>query len=204
MEEIDMNENESKAIKQTKALCYIRLSLTKTQDDENSPDRQKANCLDYCEFRGWTPEFYEDRDGHKSGTREENRPGWLALKTRVGDPDVVAVVANDLSRFHRKGFRMGQLLEICKVGNLELVKAADKKSIDVNDLTATMCVMMESLFNEYYAEDISRKQKDSVRYRRANGIVVGRVPFGTIRPKRDGKSGYLERNTDGVWILPDG
>jgi DNA invertase Pin-like site-specific DNA recombinase len=187
--------------------CFPRLFFQQaglTTYNENSPDRQKANCLDYCNFRGWIPEFYEDRDGHKSGTKEENRPGWLALKTRVGDPDVVAVVANDLSRFHRKGFRMGQLLEICKVGNLELVKAADKKSIDVNDLTATMWVMMESLFNEYYAEDISRKQKDSVRYRRANGIVVGSVPFGTIRPRRDGKSGYLEPSLAGVWLLPDG
>ncbi len=195
---------ENTTTQRTVALCYIRLSLTKTQDDENSPERQKANCLDYCEFRGWTPEFYEDRDGHKSGTKEINRPGWLALKSRVGDPDVVAVAANDLSRFHRKGFRMGQLIEMCKEGNLELVKAGEKKSIDVNDITATMWVMMESLFNEYYAEDISRKQKDSVRYRRANGIVVGRVPFGTTRPKRDGKSGYLERSPDGVWLLPDG
>lgn len=185
------------------ALCYIRLSLTKTQDDENSPERQKANCQEYCDFRGWKAEFYEDRDGHKSGTKESNRPGWLALKSRVTDKDVVAVVANDLSRFHRKGFRMGQLLELCKEGNLELVKAADKKSIDVNDITATMWVMMESLFNEYYAEDISRKQKDSVRYRRANGIIVGRVPFGTLRPRRDGKSSYLERSPFGVWLLPD-
>ncbi len=189
--------------KRNVALCYIRLSLTKTQDDENSPERQKANCLAYCEFRGWTPELYEDRDGHKSGTKEINRPGWLALKARVTDPDVVAVVANDLSRFHRKGFRMGQLIEMCKEGSLELVKAADKKSIDVNDVTATMWVMMESLFNEYYAEDISRKQKDSIRYRLANGITVGRIPFGTIRPKRDGKSGFLERSSYGVWLLSD-
>jgi DNA invertase Pin-like site-specific DNA recombinase len=186
------------------ALCYIRLSLTKTQDDENSPERQKANCAEYCAFRGWTPEFFEDRDGHKSGTKESNRPGWLALKERAKDPDVVAIVGNDLSRFHRKGFRMGQLMEMCKEQGLELVKAADKKSIDVNDITATMWVMMEGLFNEFYAEDISRKQKDSVRFRMSNGIVVGRVPFGTIRPRRNGKSGHLERSPYGVWLLPDG
>jgi hypothetical protein len=47
--------------------------------------------------------------------------------------------------------------------------------------------MMESLFNEYCAEDISRNQKDSVRYRHLSGITVGRVPFGTIRAKKNGK-----------------
>jgi hypothetical protein len=102
----------------------------------------------------------------------------------VGNPDVVAVVANDLLRFHRKGFRMGQLLELYKEGHLELVKVADKKSIDVNDLTATMWVMMESLFNEYYAEDISRKQKDSVRHRRSTGITVGAYHLAPYAPKK--------------------
>ena len=67
--------------KRTIALCFIRLSMTKTLDDENSPDRQKANCQEYCDFRGWVAEFYEDREGHKSGTKEANRPGWLALKS---------------------------------------------------------------------------------------------------------------------------
>jgi DNA invertase Pin-like site-specific DNA recombinase/cell division septum initiation protein DivIVA len=186
------------------ALCYVRLSVTQTEDDENSPERQIANCQEYCDFMGWKAEFYKDAEGHKSGTQEETRPQWLKLKTRIADPDVVALVANDLSRFHRKGFRMGQLVELCKEHNLQLVKAGEKKSLDINDITVTMWIMMEALFNEYYAEDIARKMRDSVRFRRSKGIVVGGVPFGTIRPKKDGKSGFLIRSNYGVWLLEDG
>jgi hypothetical protein len=107
------------------ALCYIRLSFTRyereediaaanvddpdakrsdAQKDKDSPERQRANIQLECDRRGWIPEWYSDTEGHKSGQSEKNRPGWLALKARLGDPDVVAIVANDLARLHRKGW----------------------------------------------------------------------------------------------------
>jgi DNA invertase Pin-like site-specific DNA recombinase len=94
------------------ALCYVRLSVTRDESDLNSPERQRANIQAECDRHGWTPEWYEDVEGHKSGTQEDNRPGWLALKNRLGDSDVVAVVANDLSRLHRKGWRVGNLIDM--------------------------------------------------------------------------------------------
>ena len=96
------------------ALCYIRQSYTRIitrdrqsdtrdrEEDMNSPERQKANITLLCERKGWIPEWYQDAKGHKSGQHEDNRPEWLRLKARLGDPDVAAVVANDLSRLHRK------------------------------------------------------------------------------------------------------
>lgn len=182
------------------ALCYIRQSFTRDENDIHSPDRQRANCLTYCQSRGWTPEFYEDADGHKSGTKEENRPGWLALKSRLASPEVVALVANDLSRVHRKGYRVGQLMEICQQYGLELVMAAGGRSFDLSDVSVKMWIMMEALFAEYYAVDISRKQKDSANYRRKLGITLGQPPFGTSRDK----NGYLMPSKRGVWLLPDG
>jgi hypothetical protein len=67
-------------VQRTTALCYVRLSLTRDESDLNSPERQRTNIQAECERRGWTPEWYEDVDGHKSGTKEDNRPGWLALR----------------------------------------------------------------------------------------------------------------------------
>jgi len=37
------------------------------------------------------------------------------------------------------------------------------------------------MIDEYYAEDISQRAKDSVRYRKKRGISIGRLPFGTVR-----------------------
>ena len=92
------------------ALCYVRLSMSRDESDLNSPERQRANIQAECDRRGWIAEWHQDVEGHKSGTKEENRPGWLALKARLADPDVVGIIANDLSRLHRKGWRIGNLL----------------------------------------------------------------------------------------------
>src|SRR5829696_1108679 len=112
------------------ALCYVRLSWTKDESDASSPERQRANIQLVCDAQGWTPEWYEDADGHKTGTKEKNGPGWLALKARLGDADVVALVANDLSCLHRKGWRVGDLLNLVDEHDVKLLLAAPGKQMD--------------------------------------------------------------------------
>ncbi|MEP7285512.1 MAG: recombinase family protein [Chloroflexota bacterium] len=187
-------------VQRSTALCYVRLSLTRDESDLNSPERQRANIRAECERRGWTPEWYEDVEGHKSGTEEDNRPGWLALKERLSDADIIAVVANDLSRLHRKGWRIGSLIDFLEQHNVGLVLAAPGRNLDLSGSSGKITTMIMALMDEYYATDTSQKQKDSVQYRRGKGIIVGPIPFGTMRDKE----GYLLRSVDGVWLLPDG
>ncbi len=189
-----------KPIPRTVALCYVRLSLSRDESDLNSPERQRSSIKLECDRRGWTPEWYEDVDGHRSGTQEVNRPGWLALKGRLGDPDVIAVVANDLSRLHRKGWRVGSLLDFLEQHNVGLVLAAPGRNLDLSGAGGKITTMIMALMDEYYATDVSQKQKDSVQFRQAKGVVVGRIPFGTDRDEK----GFLIRSLDGVWLLPDG
>ncbi|MCA9884849.1 MAG: recombinase family protein [Anaerolineae bacterium] len=183
------------------ALCYVRQSVTKDDKDVNSPERQRANILALCERKGWTPEWYEDTGGHKSGRTVKNRPAWLALNNRLKDSDVVALVANDLSRLHRKGWRVGDLIEKLNEFGVALTLAAPgKEQIDTSTVQGRIFAQLGALFDEYYAEDVSAKARDSIRYRRKQGKFVGRVPFGTQRNEK----GYLEPSTDGVWLMPDG
>ena len=71
-----------KPVERGVALCYIRQSYTRNDNDMSSPDRQRANITAYCERKGWTPEWYEDAEGHKSGRYVADRPAWLALEKR--------------------------------------------------------------------------------------------------------------------------
>lgn len=184
----------------TVALCYVRLSMTRDVSDLDSPERQRANIQAECDRRGWIPEWYEDAEGHKSGTQEENRPGWLALKARLADPDVAGIVANDLSRLHRKGWRVGSLIDFIEYYHLSLVLAAPGRNLDLGGATGKITAMIMALMDEYYATDISEKQKDSVRHRQSKGIIVGGIPFGTER----NENGHLQATSKGVWLLPDG
>ena len=102
----------------------------------------------------------------------------------LGNPDVVAIVANDLSRLHRKGWRIGSLIDMLEQYNMGLVLAAPGRTLDLSGAAGKISTMIIALMDEYYAMDTSAKQKDSVHYRRARGIVKAcPVPFGTERDK---------------------
>ncbi len=184
----------------TVALCYIRQSFTRDDDDVNSPERQRANIESQVQRKGWTAEWYEDVGGHKSGRKEDNRPEWLRLKARLGDPDVVALVANDMSRLHRKGWRVGDLIDHLERHDVALVLAAPNREVDTSTPLGRMFIQFGAIVDEYYAEDISQRAKDSVQYRKARGISIGKPPFGTFR----NKEGRLEPSPHGAWLLPNG
>lgn len=182
------------------ALCYIRQSQTRDENDVNSPVRQRSNIEEVCKRNDWVPEWYEDASGHKSGRHEHNRPGWLALKSRLGDPDVVALVANDLSRLHRKGWRIGDLLDQLNELSIHLVLAAPGREVDTTTIKGRMFLQFGAIIDEYYAEDISQRAKDDIAYRKKLGKTIGRPPFGTIR----NEEGYLIPSPEGAWLLPGG
>jgi DNA invertase Pin-like site-specific DNA recombinase len=189
-----------KSEKRNIALCYIRQSWTRNENDVDSPDRQRSNIQVMCDVNGWIPEWYSDAEGHKTGTKVKNRPGWLALEARLSDPDVVALVANDLSRLHRKGWRIGNLLDFADEHDVKLVLAAPGKQMDFSTPQGRALAQMSAIFDEWYAIDISQRSKDMIAHRKRNGKTVGLPPFGTIRSS----DGYLIPSPYGAWLLPDG
>jgi len=185
----------------TVALCYVRQSYTRDPNDMDSPERQKANIQALCERYGWTPEWYTDAGGHKSGREVRNRSGWLSLEKRLDDPDVAAIVPNDLSRMHRKSWRIGQLLDRLDDNGVRLVFAAPgKEALDASTPMGRMVITFMALHDENYANDISEKAKDSAEFRKKQGKTMGAAPFGTDRDE----AGYLIPSPYGAWLLSNG
>lgn len=183
------------------ALCYIRQSFTRDPNDMNSPERQRANIQAVCDREGWTPVWFIDAEGHKSGRYESNRPEWLRLKQHLSDPGVIAVVANDLARLHRKAWRVGRLVDDeLEPHHIRLVLAAPGRDLDTSTPVGRMVLMLYAMNDEAYSQDISVRTKDNIAYRKSQGKTIGMPPFGTVR----GKEGYLIPTTEGVWLLPDG
>ncbi|MBP8972309.1 MAG: recombinase family protein, partial [Anaerolineae bacterium] len=113
---------------------------------------------------------------------------------------MVALVANDLARLHRKGWRVGDLIEKLERHGVVLVLAAPNRQVDTSTPMGKIFIQFAAIFDEYYAEDISQRAKDSIQYRKARGISVGKPPFGTVR----GKDGFLQPSSEGAWLLPNG
>ena len=185
----------------TVALCYVRKSWTRDEKDAISPERQRKNIQAVCDAHDWIPEWYEDTDGHRSGMHEKNRPEWLKLKARLGDPDVAALVANDLARLHRKGWRVGDLLDFVDQHGIKLVIADPERQMDFSTPQGRMFAQLSAIFDEWYAVDVSQRRKADIAHRKSKGITVGLPPFGTTRDKT---TGYLMPSDEGAWLLPDG
>ena len=185
----------------TIALCYIRKSWTRDEKDAISPERQRKNIQIACDAHGWIPEWFQDTDGHRSGMHEKNRPEWLRLKGRLGDPDVVALVANDLARLHRKGWRIGDLLDFVSQHGITLFIADPERQMDFSTPQGRMFAQLSAIFDEWYAVDVSQRRRADIAFRKSKGITVGLPPFGT---KRDKTTGYLIPSDEGAWLLPDG
>ncbi|MFN8378115.1 MAG: recombinase family protein [Anaerolineae bacterium] len=182
------------------ALCYVRQSFTRDANDTNSPERQRANIQAMCDRNGWQPEWYIDAEGHKSGRSEKNRPNWLALKARLGDPDVVALVANDLARLHRKAWHVGRTMEQLDEVGIRLVFAAPGREMDTSTPQGRMLLNFLAMQDEAYANDVSQRVQDSVLYRKRRGVTIGLPPFGTVRAE----DGRLVPTAEGAWHMPDG
>jgi DNA invertase Pin-like site-specific DNA recombinase len=181
------------------ALCYVRQSVTRNIDDRTSPERQRANIQAACDRYGWVAEWYEDASGHKSATKEENRPAWIALKSRLKDGDVVAIVVNEQSRAMRNAWRAIKLFEELPAYGVKLHLAGLDRTIDITTPDGRMSAYMQAFLDDLYALDASRRAKDSVQYRHAKGETIGIPPFGTTRIK-----GKLVPSSQGAWLMPDG
>ena len=182
------------------ALCYVRMSVALNPSEEDSPERQRANIRALCERNGWAMEWYEDVGGHRSGRTEKNRPEWQKLKSRLNDPDVIALATNDLSRLHRKGWRLSQLMDDLDTKGIRLVVCAPGREIDFSTPQGRMFAQFSAIIDEYYATDVSIRAKDSIRYRKTLGKTIGMPPFGTLRDDK----GYLIPSNEGAWLLPNG
>lgn len=181
-------------------LGYVRQSFTANEDDKASPERQRKLAEELVRSEGWEVEWYEDADGHKSGRFVENRPGWLALEKRLADPDVVAVVAYDLARLHRKGHRIGDLLDKIEKYDVDLIFTRPGYEIDTTTRGGKFMAQIRAMLDEDYAEEVSERTKAAISVLRAEGKTVGPTPFGTVRDAE----GFLMPSPEGAWFLPDG
>src|SRR5262249_13512552 len=153
----------------TTALCYVRLSWTRNKRDLTSPERQRAIIQAACDKRGWTPEWYEDAKGHKTATKENNRPKWLALKARLTDPDVAAIVVNEQSRAMRNAWRAIKLFEELPHYGVVLYLASIERTIDISTPDGRMNAYFQAFLDDFYALDASKRALSSVSFRKGKG-----------------------------------
>lgn len=164
--------------KRDQALIYIRRSRIKKGEHTVSPERQLANCKRICEERGWRSEVFQDAEEgkHFSGRSEAGRPAWAALKARLSDDDVVAVVVNSLDRATRSLKDFVNFQAELQERNIAFVSA--KENFDTSTPMGRALLAMLLIFYQLESDMASERVIDTIAYKQSQGHHWGNTPYG--------------------------
>jgi len=176
--------------KKTAAL-YCRLSRDDDirQGESNSISNQRELLSRCAKDNGYMNTRFFIDDGY-SGTTFD-RPGWRQLMAEVDDGSIEAVLVKDMSRVGRDYLRVGLYMEQFADQNIRLIAVNDgvDTSKGTDDFTP-----FRNIMSEWYARDISKKIKASMRTKALQGKHLTAYPV----------YGYKQNPEDKThWILDD-
>jgi DNA invertase Pin-like site-specific DNA recombinase len=166
----------TKAKAAAKAYGYVRIS--KADQGDTSPKRQRDAIARMCRERGWVlAETFEDIGVSATAKR---RPSFDRMMQRLGDVD--AVVVYRLDRLARSQIDFAKILEGFASSKVSL--AATDMEVDNDSPAGTLIRDLVARLAQFERDQIASRSKAMHAYKRDQGEPVGRVPFGW---RRNGK-----------------
>ena len=158
---------------------YCRISVDEELDRDNvSIENQKAIIQDFVNrrFPGSSLTFYEDRD--RSGYTFEQREGYQAMRKGLIHHQYDILVVKDFSRFSRRNSRGLVELEDLRDAGVRIISVGD--NIDFPNDDDWLKIQFQFLINEMPVTDTSKKVKNVIRRRQADGKWLCAAPYGYI------------------------
>ncbi|MCD7946083.1 MAG: recombinase family protein [Clostridiales bacterium] len=165
---------------------YTRISVDDELDRDNiSIENQKAIIQDFVKqrFPGSTLTFFEDRD--RSGYTFEQREGYQAMRRGLMSHRYDILVVKDFSRFSRRNSRgLVELeeLEDLRDAGVRIISIGD--GIDFPNDDDWLKIQFQFLINEMPVTDTSKKVRNVIKRRQADGQWLCAAPYGYIINKR--------------------
>lgn len=172
---------------------YCRLSVEdmreekgkKGSDESNSISNQRTILAQYARDHGYLhPQFFVD-DGI-SGTTFD-RPGFKKMQEMVEAGEIGTIIVKDLSRFGREQVEMGRLLQFV-YPSLGVTFIAIQENVNTTEKTGLEMMPFYNIFNEWYAEQTSKKIKAVWKAKSDNGErISSTIPYGYKKSEDDPK-----------------
>ena len=156
---------------------YCRISVDEELDRDNvSIENQKAIITDFVKHRfpDSTLTFYEDRD--RSGYTFEQREGYQAMRHGLMDHRYDVLIVKDFSRFSRRNSRGLVELEDLRDAGARIISIGD--GIDFPNDDDWLKIQFQFLINEMPVTDTSKKVRNVIKRRQADGQWICAAPYG--------------------------
>lgn len=163
--------------------AYLRVSTGK-QDGRN----QRIGVEALATARGLHIDEYIDDEGVSGTVAPEKRElGNLLRKLKTGD----ILIAGEISRLGRSLFMIFRILEYCMNNGITIMTAKDGYTLG-NDIQSKVMAFAFGLSAEIERDMISRRTKEALELRKAQGVHLGRK-FGS-------KNSYTKITGKENWI----
>lgn len=145
--------------------AYLRVSTGK-QDGKN----QRTGVEALATARGLHIDEYIDDEGVSGTVAPEKRElGKLLSKLKSGD----ILIAGEISRLGRSLFMIFRILEYCMNNGITVMTAKDGYTLG-NDIQSKVMAFAFGLSAEIERDMISRRTKEALELRKAQGVHLGR------------------------------
>ncbi len=169
---------------------YCRFSADDIRGESDSIAHQKAILTEYANNHGLINQRYYVDDG-VSGTTFE-RDGFKEMLNDIENGIVGTVIVKDMSRFGRNYLMVGQYLElIFPEYGVRFIAISD--NVDSAEGMSDM-IPFSNIMNEWYARDISRKERAVIQNRGNNG---GRTTNNAVYGYRK------DPNDKTIWLIDE-
>ena len=158
---------------------YCRISVDDELDQKNiSIENQKAILKDYVErhFPGSRLTFFEDRD--RSGYTFEQREGYQKMRRGLINHKYDILLIKDFSRFSRRNSRGLVEMEDLRDAGVRIISVGD--GVDFPNDDDWVKIQFQFLINEMPVTDTSRKVRNVIKRRQADGEWLCAAPYGYI------------------------
>ena len=162
---------------------YCRISVDDELDRDNvSIENQKAILQDFVKqkFPGSTLTFYEDRD--RSGYTFEQREGYQTMRNGLMAHQYDILIIKDFSRFSRRNSRGLVELEDLRDAGVRIISIGD--GIDFPNDDDWLKIQFQFLINEMPVTDTSKKVRNVIKRRQADGKWICAAPYGYLINQR--------------------
>ena len=162
---------------------YTRISVDDELDQKNiSIENQKAIIEDFVKqkFPGSSLTFYEDRD--RSGYTFEQREGYQAMRKKTGGPPVRHPHRQGLLPLLRRNSRGLVELEDLRDAGVRIISIGD--GIDFPNDDDWLKIQFQFLINEMPVTDTSKKVRNVIKRRQADGKWICAAPYGYLINQR--------------------
>ena len=158
---------------------YTRISVDDELDRDNvSIENQKAIIADFVKerFPHSTLTFYEDRD--RSGYTFEQREDYQRMRKELMRHKYDILIVKDFSRFSRRNSRGLVELEDLRDAGIRIISIGD--GIDFPNDDDWLKIQFQFLLNEMPVTDTSKKVRNVIKRRQADGQWICAAPYGYI------------------------